>query len=389
MTNKQMGIIYDDSIQMVDLKTQYYRLKQEIDAAVQSVLIDTHFINGPQVKTFASHLSEYLGVPHVIPCANGTDAIQIALMSLNLQPGDEVIVPAFNYVAAAETVAMLGLMPVLVDVDADTYNIDVDKIEEAISWRTKAIIPVHLFGQGCDMEPIMRIARKYNLTVIEDNAQSIGASYTFSSGEVKKLGAIGHIATTSFFPSKPLACYGDGGAMMTADDSLAERLRMIANHGQEKKYEHRMVGCNSRLDTLQAAILDVKLKYVNEFTRARVEIAERYNNSFLRIPEVITPYKPAYTSHVYHQYTIRIKNGKRDALQDWLKQRGVPTMVYYPIPLHKQEAFRIHARKSGNLMIAPQLCKTVLSLPIHTEMRDYVQDYIIEQVVGFFNNKTE
>ncbi|MDR0429037.1 MAG: DegT/DnrJ/EryC1/StrS family aminotransferase [Tannerellaceae bacterium] len=385
MNNGQMGIPYNDAIQMVDLKAQYYRLKQELDTAMQEVLRNAHFINGPQVKAFASHLANYMDVAHVIPCANGTDAIQIALMSLNLQPGDEVIVPAFNYVAAAETVAMLGLIPVLVDVNADTFNIDIHKIEQAISRRTKAIIPVHLFGQGCDMEPIMRIAEKYNLFVIEDNAQSIGASYKFSSGKTKRLGTIGHIGTTSFFPSKPLACYGDGGAVMTTDDSLAERLRLIANHGQVKKYQHKIVGCNSRLDTLQAAILDVKLKHLDEFTQARVQVAERYDSAFFHLSDIITPYKPLYTSHIYHQYTIRIKNGKRDALQEWLKQKGIPSMVYYPAPLDKQEAFRIHARKSGNLMIASQLCKTVLSFPIHTEMRDYVQDYIIGQVTQFFN----
>lgn len=388
MNDKQMAIAFNDNIQMVDLQTQYRRLKQEIDAAIQDVLISTHFINGSQVKTFASHLAQYIDIPHVIPCANGTDAIQIALMSLNLQQGEEVIVPAFNYVAAAEAVAMLGLMPVLVDVDANTFNIDVNKIEYAISRQTKVIIPVHLFGQTCDMAPIMRIAEKYNLHVIEDNAQSIGASYTDSSGKTRNAGTIGHIGTTSFFPSKPLACYGDGGAMMTTDNILAERLYMIANHGQEKKYKHKRIGCNSRLDTLQAAILNVKLKYLSEFNQARIHVAERYNEAFNQLPEIVTPYKPSYTSHIYHQYTIKVKNGKRNALQSWLKERGVPSMVYYPTPLDKQEAFRVHARKVGSLEVANHLTQTVLSLPIHTEMREYEQDYIIKQVIDFFE-KTE
>ncbi|MDH6303435.1 UDP-2-acetamido-2-deoxy-ribo-hexuluronate aminotransferase [Parabacteroides sp. PF5-5] len=382
--NRQMEITFDDKIQMVDLQTQYLRLKQEIDAGIQKVLAEAQFINGPQVQSFATHLADYLEVPHVIPCGNGTDAIQIALMSLNFQPGDEVIVPAFTYVAAAETVAMLGLKPVLVDVDADTFNIDVSRIEHAISRQTRAIIPVHLFGQICDMEAILRIADKYNLYIIEDNAQSIGASYTFSSGKTEKAGTIGHIGTTSFFPSKPLACYGDGGAIITRHESLAEHLRSIANHGQEKKYQHKLVGCNSRLDTLQAAILDVKLKYLNEFTQSRIAVAERYNEAFNRLPDIITPYKPAYTTHVYHQYTIKVKNGKRDALQAFLKQKGIPTMVYYPISLDKQEAFRVYARKAGDLRNANGLTETVLSLPIHTEMREYIQEYIIEQVIKFF-----
>ncbi|MDR1202052.1 MAG: DegT/DnrJ/EryC1/StrS family aminotransferase [Tannerellaceae bacterium] len=384
MNDKQRAIIPDDNIQMVDLQTQYRRLKQEIDAAIQEVLVNAQFINGPQVKTFAAHLAQYMDIPHVIPCANGTDAIQIALMSLDLQQGEEVIVPAFNYVAAAETVAMLGLIPVLVDVNADTFTMDVNKIEQAISQHTKVIIPVHLFGQACDMGPVMQIAEKYNLYVIEDNAQSIGASYTDPSGKVKNAGTIGHIGTTSFFPSKPLACYGDGGAMMTADDKLAERLYMIANHGQEKKYRHKLIGCNSRLDTLQAAILNVKLNYLAEFNRIRIHVAERYNEAFEQLSDIITPYKPAYTSHIYHQYTIQVKNGKRNALQAWLRERKVPSMIYYPIPLDKQEAFKVYACKAGNLSVADHLTQVVLSLPIHTEMKANEQDYIIEQVIDFF-----
>jgi dTDP-4-amino-4,6-dideoxygalactose transaminase len=384
MKEKQMAIIFDDNIQMVDLQTQYHRLRQEINAAIQEVLIDAQFINGPQVKTFASHLAQYIHTPHVIPCANGTDALQIALMGLHLQQGEEVIVPAFNYVAAAETVVMLGLVPVLAEVNADTFTMDVTKIEQAISRHTKVIIPVHLFGLTCDMDPLMRIAEKYNLYVIEDNAQSMGATYTYPSGEIKYAGAIGHIGTTSFFPSKPLACYGDGGAMMTADDELAKRLYMIANHGQEKKYHHKIIGCNSRLDTLQAAILNIKLKHLSEFNRIRIHVAERYNEAFRQLPDIITPYKPAYTSHIYHQYTIRVKNEKRDALQAWLRERKVPSMIYYPVSLDKQEAFRVYARKAGSLEVADRLTQTALSLPIHTEMRVFEQDYIIKQVMDFF-----
>jgi dTDP-4-amino-4,6-dideoxygalactose transaminase len=384
MKEKQMAIIFDDNIQMVDLQTQYRRLRQEIDTAIQEVLAGAQFINGPQVKAFASHLAQYIHIPHVIPCANGTDALQIALMGLHLQQGEEVIVPAFNYVAAAETVVMLGLVPVLAEVNADTFTMDVTKIEQAISRHTKVIIPVHLFGLTCDMDPIMRIAEKYNLYVIEDNAQSMGATYTNPSGETKYAGTIGHIGTTSFFPSKPLACYGDGGAMMTADDELAKRLYMIANHGQEKKYRHKIIGCNSRLDTLQAAILQVKLAHLSEFNRIRMQVAGRYNEAFRQLPDVVTPYKPAYTSHIYHQYTIQVTNGKRDALQAWLRERKVPSMIYYPASLDKQEAFRVYARKAGSLEVADRLTQTVLSLPIHTEMRVFEQDYIIKQVMDFF-----
>lgn len=374
----------DKEIQMVDLRNQYRRLKQEIDGAMQEVLVAADFINGPQVEAFATHLAAYLDVPHVIPCANGTDALQIALMSLGLQQGAEVIVPAFTYVAAAETVALLGLMPVLVDVDPDTCNINVKQIEHAISQHTRAIIPVHLFGQTCDMEPIMQIAAKYNLYVIEDNAQSIGATYTFASGKTQRAGTIGLIGTTSFFPSKPLACYGDGGAMMTADDSLAERLRMLANHGQAKKYHHKLIGCNSRLDTLQAAVLDVKLKYIDAFTKLRVRVAGRYDRILGTLPGISIPVRAAYTTHVYHQYTIRVKDGRRDALQAWLKERGVPSMVYYPLPVDKQEAFSWNIRKTGSLHVAAQLAASVLSLPIHTEVTDDEQDYIIEQIISFF-----
>ncbi len=382
-SSKQMAFAFDEPIQMVDLRTQYKRLKNEIDEAIQEVLNAGAYINGPQVKKFADQLAGYLDVAHVIPCANGTDAIQIALMALNLQPGEEVIVPSFSYVAAAEAVAMLGLKPVLVDIDPQTFNIDVSKIEQAISIQTKAIIPVHLFGQVCDMDPIMRIAEKYNLYVIEDNAQSIGAYYSTNT-EKQSAGTIGHIGTTSFFPSKPLACYGDGGALMTNDDTLAQKIRMIANHGQEKKYYNKLIGCNSRLDTMQAAILNVKIKYIDTFTKARIAVAKRYNFGFKFQSNITIPHQAPYSTHIYHQYTIRVKNGKRDALQAYLKQKGIPSIIYYPLSIDSQEAFRVPARKAGPLNVSKKTADSVLSLPIHSEMNPDMQDYIIHHVQRFF-----
>lgn len=366
---------------MVDLHSQYLRLKSEIDEAMQAVISSTAFINGPQVKEFASQLGDYLGCPHVIPCGNGTDALQITLMSLELQPGDEVIVPAFTYIAAVEVIALLGLTPVLVDVNPYTFNIDEHKIESAISPRTKAIIAVHLFGQCCHMEPIMQIADRHHLYVIEDNAQSIGADYTFSDGKAKKGGTIGNIGTTSFFPSKPLACYGDGGAMITSDPVLAERLYKIANHGQTKKYHHELIGCNSRLDTLQAAILQVKLRNIEAFTAARRQIAERYDEAFSSCEDrFVIPQKSHYSTHVYHQYTIQVKGEKRDHLQSWLKERGIPSMIYYPFPVQVQEAFRPLVRIPQSIEEAGHLCREVLSLPIHTEMTEEELTYIIETI---------
>lgn len=375
--------MFNKKIQMVDLVGQYQRLKGEIDTAMQAVIESSAFINGPQVKEFSSHLAAYLQVPHVVTCGNGTDALQIALMALKLQPGDEVIVPAFTYAAAAEVVALLGMTPVLVDVDPRTFNLDVKKIEPAISSRTKAIIAVHLFGQSCDMEPLMKVATKYSLYVIEDNAQSIGAAYTFTGGITRKAGTIGHIGTTSFFPSKPLACYGDGGALITADEQLAERIRMIANHGQERKYQHKIIGCNSRLDTLQAALLDVKLKHITEFTEARIRVAARYDEALQACDNLILPLKTPFSSHVYHQYTVQVKQGKRDALQEYLKGKGIPSMVYYPLPLQAQDAFKWLARTPGVMEEALHLSQSVLSLPIHTEMHDDEQTYIIETIRAY------
>ena len=372
-----------DTIRMVDLHRQYERLKPEIDAAMQKVIDSTAFINGPQVGNFASHLSEYMHSSHVIPCGNGTDALLVALLSLGLMPGDEVIVPAFNYVAAAEMVAMLGLIPVWVDVDERTFNLNPWQIESAISPKTRAIVAVHLFGQCCDMEKICRIAEQNQLFVIEDNAQSLGAELIYSDGSRKKAGTIGQIGTTSFFPSKPVACFGDGGALMIDDDRLAARAKMIANHGQEVKYHHKRIGCNSRLDTLQAAVLEVKLPHIDTFAEARRQVALRYDAAFGNDERWSIPYRAPYSTHVYHQYTLRVAKGKRDDLQYYLKEKGIPSMVYYPLPLHKQPAFYGWARNGSSLNVAESLVDSVLSLPIHSEMRDEELDYVIETVCSY------
>lgn len=372
-----------DKIQMVDLHRQYLRLRPELDPAMQEVMDTCAFINGPQVQRFASHLSSCLDVPYVIPCGNGTDALQIALMALDLKPGDEVIVPAFTYVAAAEVVSLLGLIPVWVDVDEKTFNINPWMIESAISPKTRAIVVVHLFGQCCDMEKIRQIAEQNHLYVVEDNAQSLGAEVLFSDGTRRKAGTIAHIGTTSFFPSKPLACYGDGGAVMTSDDRLAERIRMIANHGQLQKYHHKTIGCNSRLDTLQAAVLDVKLPHLEEFTAARQQVAKRYNEAFDQDSRWQIPCQAPYSTHVYHQYTLQVADGKRDDLQQYLKEKGIPSMVYYPLPLHKQTAFYGFSRIGSLLGVSEKLVQSVLSLPIHTEMTDEEVDYIIETLRNY------
>lgn len=372
------------NIEMADLRRQYHRLKPEIDAALQEVLESTAFINGPQVKSFAVHLAEYLNVPHVIPCGNGTDAIQMALMALNLQPGDEVIVPAFTYISAVEAVAMLGLVPVLVDVDPETFNLNIEQIEQAISWQTKAVIAVHLFGQLCDMQPLMTLAKRYHLYVVEDNAQSLGAECLYPDGKTQKGGTIGHIGTTSFFPSKPLACYGDGGAMITPDDTLAETLRQIANHGQISKYNHKIIGCNSRLDTLQAAVLEIKLKHLKAFNEARIRLARRYDEGLKGFDAFVLPVKSPFSTHLYHQYTVQVKDGQREKLQAWLKGKGIPTMVYYPLPVQAQEAYKWVARSASDLSVATRLSKEVLSLPIHSELTEEEQNYIIDSIIEFW-----
>jgi UDP-2-acetamido-2-deoxy-ribo-hexuluronate aminotransferase len=371
-------------IQMVDLKGQYASIKSEIDDAVLSCIASAAFINGPDVRRFEQDLATYLGAKHVIGCANGTDALQIALMALGLQPGDEVIVPAFTYVATAEVIALLGLTPKMVDVDPDTFNVTADLIKTAITERTKAAVPVHLFGQSCDMEPIMEVADEFGLFIVEDNAQAIGADYVGSSGVTRKSGTTGHIGCTSFFPSKNLGCYGDGGALFTDDDQVAARIRMIANHGQVKKYYHSVVGVNSRLDTLQAAILDVKLKYLDDYCSARQSVAQRYDRALADLPGVVVPKREPSSTHVFHQYTLRVDGKRRDALKHHLEEKGVPSMIYYPLPLYDQDAFRAFAPDGFSLAVTEELCASVISLPIHTEMDDGTQDYIIQKVREFF-----
>lgn len=372
-------------IEMVDLKGQYLRMKEEIDAAVIDCISSTAYINGPQVKSFQASLEAYLSVNHVIPCANGTDALQVAMMAVGLQPGDEVIVPAFTYVATAEVIALLQLKPIMVDVDPDTFNITAEIIEKAVTPNTKAVVPVHLFGQTADMESILAVAKKHNLYVFEDTAQAIGSVYTFSDGSKKAAGTIGHIGTTSFFPSKNLGCYGDGGAIFTNDDAFAVQLRSVANHGQSKvQYQHDVIGCNSRLDTIQAAILDVKLKYLDDYSAARNKVADAYDAAFASIEGLQTPARAANSTHVFHQYTMKVKDGKRDELQNYLEGKGISARVYYPIPLDEQPAFQDSAIIPMPLTVTKALCKEVLSLPIHTEMDEKTLQTIIEGVKSFY-----
>lgn len=372
------------AIQMVDLKSQYEKIKSEIDEAIIGCVASTAYINGAAVGEFQKNLENYLQVKHVIPCANGTDALQIAMMALGLEAGDEVIVPSFTFIATAEVVALLKLKPVMIDVDVDTFNVTAEIIERAVTPKTKAIVPVHLFGQACDMEPIMRVAEKHNLYVIEDNAQAIGSDYAFADGSVKKAGTVGHIGTTSFFPSKNLGCYGDGGAIFTGDDNLAAKMRMIANHGQNERYYHAVVGVNSRLDTIQAAILDIKLKHLDEYCAARQKAAAFYDDAFQNIEELKTPAREKNSSHVFHQYTLRVKNGARAALQKHLADAGVPSMIYYPVPLYRQKAFGASVASDFQLPATETLCGEVLSLPIHTEMSEELLELISKQVKAFF-----
>jgi UDP-2-acetamido-2-deoxy-ribo-hexuluronate aminotransferase len=371
-------------IEMVDLKGQYAHIQKEVDEAVLSAIREAQFINGPQVAAFTEELSLYLDGAHVIPCANGTDALQIAMMALNLQPGDEVIVPSFTYVATAEVIGLLRLRPVMVDVDPDSFNITADTIKAAITSKTKAIVPVHLFGQCADMEPILALAKEKGLYVIEDTAQAIGALYTFKDGTKKKAGTMGHIGCTSFFPSKNLGCYGDGGAMYTMDSDLAERLRMIANHGQIKKYVHKYIGVNSRLDTLQATILRIKLRHLDSYSAARNAAAEKYDSLLNGIEGLLLPKRQVNSTHVFHQYTLKITEGRRDALKKHLEQAGIPAMIYYPIPLNEQEAYQAIGRVEGNLSITKDLCACVLSIPMHTELADDQIKFITDTILAFF-----
>tara|TARA_B100000963_G_scaffold239902_1_gene209836 strand:+ start:3889 stop:5022 length:1134 start_codon:yes stop_codon:yes gene_type:complete len=374
-----------NKIQMVDLKSQYLKIKDKIDKEVLETIESTKYINGPKVQNFADNLKNYLGCEYVIPCANGTDALQIALMSCDLNPGDEVICPAFTYVATAEVVALLGLTPVMADVDPNTFNINVEHIKPLINPRTKAIVPVHLFGQSAEMEDIMNLAKEYNLYVIEDNAQAIGCNYTFRDGDKKKTGTIGHIGTTSFFPSKNLGCYGDGGAIFTNDIQLYTKMKMIANHGQNKRYFHKVTGCNSRLDSIQAAILDIKLNYLDDYNNNRNKMANIYDESFIEIDDLEIPCRAKYSDHVFHQYTLKIKNNSRDDIIEYLAMNNIPAMIYYPVPLYRQEAFNSYVNSDFKIANVEQLCNTVFSLPIHTEIENSSQDFIIQKVKEFFN----
>lgn len=374
---------------MVDLKGQYEKIKTEIDEAVLNVIGSTAFINGPAVAQFQENLEKYLGAKHVIPCANGTDALQIALMALDLKEGDEIIVPSFTYVATAEVIALLKLKPVMVEADENTFNLTAEIFEKAITPNVKAVVPVHLFGQTCDMQPIMEVAEKHNIYVVEDNAQAIGSDYRYADGSTRKAGTIGHIGTTSFFPAKNLGCYGDGGAIFTNDDALAAKMRMIANHGQSKRYYHDVIGVNSRLDSVQAAILDVKLKYLDDYAKARNSVAEKYDAAFSEIADLQTPVREENSTHVFHQYTLRVKNGKRDELQKHLTEKQVPANIYYPVPLNEQKAFKDFVPEKLDLPITEMLCREVISLPIHTEMDAETQDFIIESVKEFFVAKSE
>ncbi|MBN8681318.1 MAG: DegT/DnrJ/EryC1/StrS family aminotransferase [Chitinophagales bacterium] len=367
-------------LQMVDLRTQYHRFKAEIDQQILDCIESTAYINGPAVKTLQAGLEAYLGVKHVIPCANGTDALQIAMMALDLKPGDEVIVPAFTYVATAEVIGLLGLHPVMVDVLPDTFNIDVAQIEAAITPRTKAIVPVHLFGQCADMEALLALAERHGLYVIEDNAQAIGADYTFSDGRVAKSGTMGHFGCTSFFPSKNLGCYGDGGALFTNDDALAAKARLIANHGQSRQYYHDAIGINSRLDSLQAVVLNVKLPHLDAFNATRRAAADFYDRAFAAHPHLITPARAHNSTHVFHQYTLRLSNGRRDALKATLAEQGIPAMIYYPVPLYKQLAYQPYW-KGGELPVTEMLCQEVFSLPMHSELNESTLERITTAVL--------
>lgn len=372
-------------LQMVDTKTQYQKIKTEVDAAVLAVIESSQFIGGKVVNDFATNLAAYHGVQHCIPCANGTDALQIAMMALGLKAGDEVITPSFTYIATVEVAALLGIKPIFVEVDKDSFCMDPKVIEAAITPATKAIVPVHLYGHAADMEPIMQIAHKHNLFVIEDNAQAIGSVYTFSNGDTKKTGSIGHIGCTSFYPSKNLGAYGDGGAMFTNDDALAERLRMIASHGQSKRYYHDVVGCNSRLDAIQAAILDIKLRHLDNYIAARQKAADFYDAAFAHHPKIKVPYRAAKSTHVFHQYTLTLNGVDRDALHSFLAEEGIPSMIYYPVPAHRQKMFDAFGGSLYKLELTDWLTERVISLPIHTELDEEQQQLIVNKVLEFVN----
>ncbi|MDR3714324.1 MAG: DegT/DnrJ/EryC1/StrS family aminotransferase [Puia sp.] len=372
-------------IQMVDLKQQYTKIKGEVDAAIQEVLDNASFIQGKAVIDFAGGLSAYTGSRHTIPCANGTDALQIAMMALGLEPGDEVNTPSFTYVATTEVVALLRLKPVFVEVDPRTFCMDPESLEKAITPRTRAVVPVHLYGQSAPMEEILRIAGRHGLYVIEDNAQAIGSQYTFADGTTRKTGTLGIIGTTSFFPSKNLGCYGDGGAIFTDDDALAGKLKMIANHGQSKRYYHDLVGCNSRLDSIQAAVLNVKLKNLDDYILSRRRAADHYDRSFAGHPKITTPYRAPYSRHVFHQYTLILEGVDRNGLNEWLATKNIPSMIYYPVPAHRQQMFAAFGGSSYQLATTDWLTERVISLPMHTELDEDQLQYISSSVLEYIS----
>lgn len=372
---------------MVDLMTQYQHIKSEVDTAILDVIEKAQFINGPEVNLFQEELENYLNVKHVIPCANGTDALQIALMALGLKPGDEVITPSFTYIATTEVIALLGLKPVFVEVDKDTFCIDVNAIEAAITPKTKAIVPVHLYGQAAEMDALLAIAKKHNLYVVEDNAQAIGCDYNHADGSVSKTGTMGDIGCTSFFPSKNLGCYGDGGALYTNNDELAAKIKMIANHGQSKRYFHDVVGCNSRLDSIQAAILRIKLRRLDDYNKKRGEVAAYYDNFFSKIPGIKIPGRNSKSTHVFHQYTLTLEGIDRDALNAYLASKDIPSMIYYPVPAHRQKMFAEFGSESTELKITDWLTERVISLPIHTEMEQEQLETICNAIAAFVENK--
>jgi dTDP-4-amino-4,6-dideoxygalactose transaminase len=374
-------------IQMVDLISQYEKIKPAIDEAIFSVIQNAQFINGPEVSSFQNELQNYLGVKHVIPCANGTDALQISMMSLGLKPGDEIITPSFTYIATTEVMALLGLTPVFVDVDPETFCIDPLKIEGAITKNTKAIVPVHLYGQAANMNQIMAIAEKHQLFVIEDNAQAIGSDYHLDNGSVVKTGTIGHIGCTSFFPSKNLGCFGDGGAICTNDDELAEKMRMIANHGQSKRYYHDMVGCNSRLDSIQAAVLRIKLRQLDNYIDARRDVADYYDGVLGSINGVSIPFRAHDSKHVFHQYTIKLEGINRNGLNEYLASKEIPSMIYYPVPAHRQKMFAHFGSDATYLPVTDELTTAVISLPIHTEMQEEQLEYITAGIIEYIQKK--
>ena len=373
------------NIQMVDLKSQYMKIKPQVDQAINDVLSSTQFINGEHVKSFQNELAAYLDVKHVITCANGTDALQISMMALGLKPGDEIITPSFTYIATTEVIGLLGLKPVFVDCDPENFNISVDEVEKAITKKTKAIVPVHLFGQSSDMKSIMSLAKKYNLFVIEDNAQAIGSDY-LGFNQPQKTGTIGNIGCTSFFPSKNLGCFGDGGAMVTNDDELAKKLRMIANHGQSKRYYHDIVGCNSRLDNIQAAVLRIKLKELDQYILNRQKAANYYDQNLKDLDQLTLPFRNLDSNHVFHQYTLKLDDSiVRDELIQYLAEKNIPAMVYYPVPAHRQKMFSKIPNSYGNMKVTNWLSSRVISLPMHTELSTLQQDYIIENISNFLN----